>query len=84
MNTNSARKSVTRFWEGFRDDLHEARQAREEHRTLRRELASYTTPADVNDLLGSLRGQEGEDAEMIRHILTTPLHNHRELVQSVA
>jgi hypothetical protein len=69
--------SARRLLSAVRDDLREARQARAAHRTLRRELSSYKTPAEVNDLLGSLSGQEGPEVEVIRHILTQNLQQQR-------
>ncbi|MCW2712552.1 MAG: hypothetical protein JWP24_2746, partial [Marmoricola sp.] len=47
------------------------------YRTLRRELASYTTRADVDDLLATIEGQENAEAEMIRSILVDNLQRRR-------
>ena len=52
-----------------RDELRDRRAARASQRTLERELASYHTAADVNDLLGSLRGQDDAAVEEIREIV---------------
>ena len=52
-----------------RDELRERRQARASRRTLERELASYDTPAQVNDLLGTLVGHEDAQAQEIRDIV---------------
>jgi hypothetical protein len=47
----------------------ERRHERANCAALKRKVATYTTPAEVHDLLGTIEGQEGEDAEMIRAIL---------------
>lgn len=73
MNTNISRPSASRLWSALRENLHETREARAEFRTLKRELASYTTRAEVDDLLGSLRGHGDGDVEAMRRILTQNL-----------
>lgn len=42
----------------------EARAERAAGRTLRRELAAYTTPAEIDDLLAGLRGRDADTEEM--------------------
>ena len=46
------------------------REANGARRQLRRDLATYTTPSEVNDLLFLLAGSEDPMAEEIRSILT--------------
>ena len=58
----------------IRDELHERREARAAHKALRRELASYQTEREVDDLLGVIANQEGPEAQQIRDIL---LRNRR-------
>jgi hypothetical protein len=65
------------LWTAVRDELSERRQKRAGYRTLRRELASYTTRADVDDLLATIEGQENAEAEMIRSILVDNLQRRR-------
>ncbi|MCW2837903.1 MAG: hypothetical protein JWQ15_2017 [Marmoricola sp.] len=65
------------LWTAVRDELSERRQKRAGYRTLRRELASYTTRADVDDLLATIEGQENAEAEMIRSILVDNLRRRR-------
>lgn len=65
------------LWANVRDELRERRQARAAHRALERELATYTTPAEVDDLLGALRGQDGAGPDEIRGILARNLQQHR-------
>ena len=52
------------------DSVRARRDAADARRQLRRELSSYTTPAEVNDLLALLAGSEDPMAEDIRSILT--------------
>lgn len=73
MNTNISRSSASRLWSSLRENLHDTREARAKHSTLKRELASYTTRAEVDDLLGSLQGQGDGDVEAMRRILTQNL-----------
>ncbi|MCW2849806.1 MAG: hypothetical protein JWR90_3780 [Marmoricola sp.] len=56
-----------------RAGLRERRQARRDYRALARELACYSTPNDVDDLLAAIDDQTGADAEQIRDILTRNL-----------
>ena len=64
----------------LRDELRERRNARAQYRALQRELSTYRTPREIDDLLGVLANQEGSDAEQIRDILlanqrpTTPFY----------
>ena len=51
------------------DELRERRDARGARRTLERELATYTTPNEVDDLLGVLRDRDDAVAEEIRTIV---------------
>lgn len=60
-----------------RHSLREHLQARAERRQLRRELSTYTTTAEVDDLLGSLRGQDGIQAEEMRTIVLRNLEDNQ-------
>ncbi len=51
------------------DTLRKRRAARAAYRSLRQELASYGTSREVDDLLGSIKDQEGPEAQQIRDIL---------------
>ncbi len=53
----------------MRETLRERRAARAAYRSLRQELASYGTSREVDDLLGSLKDQDGAEAQQIRDIL---------------
>jgi hypothetical protein len=56
-------------WAAIRDELREAREARAARKALERDLASYTTPADLNDLDAILDRHSDEETADIRRIL---------------
>jgi hypothetical protein len=56
-----------------RDELRERRQARADQRVLERELASYTTRSEVDDLLAAMCENDSADAERVRAILNRNL-----------
>jgi hypothetical protein len=76
MNTNTFLRPPAALVATVRDELRERREARAARRVLERELGSYTTPAEVNDLLGSLRGQNDEAVEDIRDIVLRNMLRH--------
>ena len=61
------------LWSAARK-LREHHQRRASRRVLERDLATYTTSAEIEDLLGTMQGQEDADAEIIRGILAGNLH----------
>jgi hypothetical protein len=64
-----------------RSSLSERRQARAARRALEAELASYRTPAEVEDLFAALRAQDDNPvAEDMRTILFANLENHEHRV----
>jgi hypothetical protein len=73
MNTKSLLRPSAQLVATMRDELRERRQERAARRSLEHELASYTTEADVNDLLGALSNQDGAEADKVREVL---LRNH--------
>ncbi len=62
--------TVSRLWTVVGDELRERRREREARRRLHRELATYSTPTDVDDLLAALEGHDDPASEEIRSILT--------------
>ena len=79
---NHTTAPVRSGWLGeVRSSLSERRQARAARRTLEAELASYRTPAEVEDLFAALERTPDDDptAEQIRTILVSNLagHQHR-------
>jgi len=61
------------LFDAARDDLREVRQARVAEAALHRELASYTSPAEIADLLGVLRDQDGPEVQHVRDLLVDNL-----------
>lgn len=53
----------------LRDELAERRQRNHTRRELRRELASFTSPGDIDDLLAAIADHEGPAAEFMRTVL---------------
>jgi hypothetical protein len=72
-NTESVVSRPRQLLASVRDELRERRQARAEERALERDLASYTSPAEVDELLTMMGDAEGPDADRIRTILTRNL-----------
>ena len=75
MNTTTHVHDAPRTFAGqllaeARDDLRRRRAARAARRTLERELATYITPAEVDDLLAAMRGHDNPENDEIRTLLT--------------
>jgi hypothetical protein len=68
----------------IRDELRERREARARYDDLKRELASYNTTREVDDLLGVVMNQEGPEAEQIRDILLDNLRQPTSALYRVA
>ncbi|MGD9959912.1 hypothetical protein [Nocardioides sp.] len=77
MTTHKSTRSPVQVLAELRDELRERRAARAEFRALERELAHYTSPSDVDDLLASLRGEDSDAAEQIRGIVSRNVREHR-------
>ncbi len=58
------------------DELRERRAARAAGRQLRRELASYDTPAAIADLMAMVERTEGAQADEIRGVLAHNLFEY--------
>ena len=69
MNTNSILRPSTRLVATVRDELRERRQERAARRTLERELATYTSPSEVNDLLALMSDVDNPEADAMRDVL---------------
>jgi hypothetical protein len=61
--------------QSMRTDLHERRAARAEYRALKAALATYNSPAEIDDLL-FVAESEGEDATALRDILSHNLQRY--------
>jgi len=57
----------------WRAERHERRQARAARRRLEQQLATYSTPHEVDELLSLIKNEEGPEAEQMRDILTSNL-----------
>ena len=77
MNSNIA--SMHTLVEELRDSLRQRRAARAARRALEQGLATYRTPAEVNDLLSLIEDEEGPDADLVREILHRQLGRTRSL-----
>jgi hypothetical protein len=66
---SSTRRHSVRLLATFRDELRERRIARANRRSLEHELAAFDTPAQISDLLGSMRGQDEAAADAVRSIV---------------
>ncbi|HYZ52557.1 MAG TPA: hypothetical protein VE733_03485 [Streptosporangiaceae bacterium] len=66
----STTHSLGRRWTAIREELRSARAARAARRSLEQELASYTSPGDLNDLDAILDRHSEEETADIRRILT--------------
>jgi hypothetical protein len=82
--TLTLRSSTQQVLATARDGLRERRQARAERRQLKRELASYTTRAEVDDLLASLSGQDKASIDEIRTIVVRNLQANQRLLGSAS
>ncbi|HEY8043583.1 MAG TPA: hypothetical protein VIF35_04920 [Streptosporangiaceae bacterium] len=71
MNSNTS--PVTQLWGNVRDELRDARAARAARKALERDLASYTSEADLNDLGAILDRHSEEETADIRRILAARL-----------
>jgi hypothetical protein len=76
-STHKANRSPVQVLTDLRDDLRIRREARLSHRELERELAHYTSPNDVDDLMAALREEDSQGAEEIRAILSRNLFLHQ-------
>ena len=67
--------SITRTasprWAAIRDEVRHARASRAERKSLERDLASYTSEADLNDLDAILDRHSEEETRDIRRILAS-------------
>ena len=64
-------RPLTSLWTTVRSQLRGNREAHAAHAALARELASYNTPEDLNDLHAILDRYSDEETAQIRRILAT-------------
>jgi hypothetical protein len=77
--TNTPIQTVHETLNKVRHELRERREARAALRALERELGSYTTSREVDDLLGVIKAEASPEAQRIREILLNNLHGRTEL-----
>ena len=63
------RTSLSQLWTAARDDLSNRRASRASRKTLERELASYSTPAEQNELNAILDRANPDAAAKIRPMI---------------
>jgi hypothetical protein len=63
------RTSLLPLWTAARDELRARRAERASRKTLERELASYTTPAEQNELDAILERYPADEVAEIRQII---------------
>jgi hypothetical protein len=78
MNTSNSTKtksfsSVGRL-SALRDELAARRRVRAARLDLRRQLASYTTRREVDDVLAAIGDGDGREADAMRRVLNQNLH----------
>jgi hypothetical protein len=66
---NIASKPIRERINTIRDELSERREARARYNAMKRELAAYRTPREVDDLLAVIEHQDGPEVQQIRDIL---------------
>jgi hypothetical protein len=66
----STNHSLGSLWTAIREEHRAVRAARSERKYLERELASYTSPSDLNDLDAILDRHSEDETADIRRILT--------------
>jgi hypothetical protein len=63
--------SLGRRWNAVREELRGTRATRSARKSLKRELASYSSPGELNDLDAILYRHSEEETADIRRILAT-------------
>ncbi len=73
MHMETTTRPLTSLWTTVRSQLRDGREAHAAHAALERDLASYNTPEDLNDLYAILdRYSDGETAQIRRILATKP------------
>ena len=65
----STTRTLGRRWTAVRDEIRDSRDARAASKSLAGDLASYTSPSDLNDLDAILDRYSDEETADIRRIL---------------
>ena len=67
----SATRILSRRWTALREELRDSRETRAARRSLAGDLATYTSPSDLNDLDAMLDRYSDEETADIRRILAS-------------
>jgi hypothetical protein len=79
MNTTKPISTRSRhILSGVRVELRDLRQARSHRRALERDLASYRSRSEVDDILAMISDQSDPDADLIREILNRNLQSQQQ------
>ena len=70
VSTQNHVPALAATWDAVREDLARRRAARQARRQLERELAAYTTQADLTDLFAILDRHDDDGAAAIRDVLS--------------
>ncbi len=68
-------RPLASLWTTVREQLRESRDAHAEQVALRRDLAAYSSPEDLNDLHAILDRYPDQETDRIRRILATQRSN---------
>lgn len=81
---NTKQNAIQRTWTTMIDQARERREEHAAYEKLRRDLARYTTPAQIDDLLVALDRLPDADAAPMRAILHANRQQHHRLVPLVS
>lgn len=69
----TATRPLGSLWTSVRDQIRDSREDRADRAALERELASYNSPSDLNDLHAILDRYSDRETAQIRRILASQL-----------
>jgi hypothetical protein len=72
---NDRTPALAAMWSAARDELRGRRQARADRKQLERELATYRTQAELDDLHALLDSNDDADSALVREILAMQLRH---------
>jgi hypothetical protein len=72
---NDHTPALSALWSAARDELRARRQANADRKQLERDLATFRTESELNDLYGILDANDDADTALIREILAQRLRH---------
>jgi hypothetical protein len=72
---NDRTPALAAMWSAARDELRARRQARADRKRLERDLSTYRTQAELDDLYALLDTNDDADSALVREILATQLRH---------